>query len=119
MTQPDAGPERRLYGMMQYLMTLAAQGRLPEGAPARKVVTRDDALDAVLQLAAVIDYSTQSGSILRERGDHAAAMLMIIREYIQSLPQGLLPDGTDGATADLAELVRQLRQQHGGSGIQG
>jgi len=35
------------------------------------------------------------------------------------LPQGLLPDGTDGATADLAELVRKLRQQHGGSGIQG
>jgi hypothetical protein len=119
MTQPDVGPERRLYGMMQHLLTIAAHGRLPEGVPARNVVTRDDALDAVLQLAAVIDEATQAGRWPAGQGVHGAAMLIIIREYIQSLPPGPMPDGTDGVTADLAELVRMIRQQHGESGIQG
>ena len=30
MTQPDAGPGRRLYGMMQGLMVLAAHQEIPE-----------------------------------------------------------------------------------------
>jgi hypothetical protein len=119
MTQPDVGPEMRRYGMMQHLLTVAAQGRLPESAPDRHVVTRDDALDASLQHAAVIDEATQAGRWPAEQGVHGAAMLMIIREYIKSLPPGPMPDGTDGAADDLTELVKLIRQQHGESGVQG
>lgn len=66
--RPDVGPCRRLYGMMQHLLTVAAHHELPEVAPARGVVTRHDALDAVLQVAAVIDEAVQAGHIPVERG---------------------------------------------------
>ena len=122
MTQPateDIGPSRRLYGMMQFLMTQAAAGNLPEPALPRGVVTIEDALDAVLQVAAVIDWATQEGLIPAERGVHGGAMLMIIREYIKSLPVGPLGDGTDGVGGDLAELVAVLRRTGGEFGLQG
>ena len=120
MAQQDVGPESRLYAMMQHLMTVAAHGRLPGPAPDRGVVTRDDALDAVLQLAAVIDHSTQSGAIPVERGQHAAAMLMIVREFIQTLPAPPpRADGSDPVTPDLEELVKELRRQGGTAGVQG
>jgi hypothetical protein len=122
MTQPgteDVGPSRRLYGVMQFLMTRAAAGDLPEPAPARGVVTIEDALDAVLQVAAVIDSATQAGLIPVEQGVHGAAMLMVIREYIKSLPPGIGRDGTDGVDADLSELVRELRRVGGEHGLQG
>ena len=122
MTQSEAediGPERRLYGMMQYLFTQAATGNLPQPAPPRGVVTVEDALDAVLQVAAVIDSATQAGLIPVEQGVHSGAMLMIIREYIRSLPAGIRGDGTDGVAGDLAELVRELRKAGEEYGIQG
>lgn len=78
----------------------------------------EDALDAVLQLAAVIDSATQAGLIPVERGVHGAAMLMVVREYIKSLPEGIGEDGTDGVTPDLAELVKALRQVGGEAGLQ-
>jgi hypothetical protein len=34
MTQPDVGPERRLYAMMQHLLILAANERWPDVPPA-------------------------------------------------------------------------------------
>src|SRR5882757_8273309 len=77
MTQPDVGPERRLYDMMQHLLILAANERRPDVPAARGVITRDDALDAVLQVAAVIDEATQAGHIPGDRGAHGAAMLML------------------------------------------
>jgi hypothetical protein len=119
MTQPDVGPSRRLYGMMQHLMTLAANGQVPEAAPNRGIMTGDDAVDAVLQLAAVIDEATQAGRIPPERGVHAAAMLMLVRDYVRPLPEGIGEDGSDGVTPDLAELVRVLRQTGGSLGLQG
>ncbi len=120
MTEPDVGPERRLYGMMQHLMIKAANRQLPEISSQRGVVTGDDALDAVLQLAAVIDEATQAGRIPVDRGAHAAAMLMIIREYIRPLPPGLAEEGgPDLVTPNLEELVRSLRRLAGESGIQG
>lgn len=120
MTQPDVGPEQRLYGMMQHLMILAANKRQPEIPPAREVVTRNDALDAALQVAAVIDEATQAGRIPAERGVHAAAMLMLIRDYIQPLPAAPGDDGeTDKVTPDLMELLRPLRRLGGESGVQG
>jgi hypothetical protein len=106
--------------MMQHLMVLAAQQELPEPAPARNVVTLDDALDAVLMLATVIDEATQAGRIPPDRGITAAALLMLIRDYIQPLPAVPTDDGAgDRVTPDLAELARTLRQEGGSAGIQG
>jgi hypothetical protein len=109
MTQPDSGPSWRLYGMMQYLMTQAAHGKQPEAAPDRGVVTGDDAVDAILHIAAVLDEAVQAGRIPLDRGVHAAAMLMVIRDYVRPLPAGISQDGTDRVPSDLAELVRILR----------
>jgi len=79
-----------------------------------------DALDAVLQLAAVIDQATEAARIPLEQGVHAAAMLMIVRDYIQPLPHVPGEDGTsDKVTPDLAQLVAALRRAGGSYGIQG
>jgi hypothetical protein len=120
MSGPDAGADRRLYGMMQHLMVLAARQELPEPAAPRGVVTRDDALDAVLLLAAVIDEVTQAGRIPAEHGAAAGALLMLVRDYIQPLPAVPTDDGlADKVTPDLAELARTLRQEGGAAGVQG
>jgi hypothetical protein len=105
--------------MMQFLMMQAAAGNVPDPAPPRDAVTVGDAIDAVLQLAAVIDWATQEGHIPVERGVHAGAMLMILRDYIKPLPIGPRADGTDRVGADLTELVRAIRQVGGERGLQG
>src|SRR3954466_9787545 len=81
----------RLYGMMQALMTTAAGGgsKYPPASGERGVVTKQDALDAVIQLAARIDSVTQDSIVSVEYGKTMGAMLMIVREYIEPLPQGL------------------------------
>ena len=120
MTEPDVGAEQRLYGMMQYLMACMAQRRDPEVPEARGVVKLQDALDALLQVAAVVDEAVQSGRIRRDRGVHAGAMLMLIRDHIQPLPRGIAADGvTDHATPDLKELVTYLRQAGQETGLHG
>ena len=79
-----------------------------------------DALDAVIQVAAVIDEATQDGRIPAARGQHAAAMLMLIREYIQPLPRGLDADGvTDNLTTDLGGMVMALREARQATGYKG
>lgn len=106
--------------MMQYLMAAYAQQVTPEVPGPRDVVQLQDALDAVLQLAAVIDEATQEGRIDRERGKHAATMLMVIRDFIEPLPRGLAADGvTDDLTQDLEEIVAALRQARDDSGLAG
>ena len=106
--------------MMQHLLTVAAQGRLPDSASPRGVVTRDDALDAVLQVTAVIDEATQAGRIPLERGAHGVSMLMLIREYTQPLPRVPGKGGMGNEiTPDLADLVAVLRREGGAAGIQG
>jgi hypothetical protein len=120
MSGPPADLGMRLYGMMQYLMAAYAQQVTPEVPAPRNVVQLQDALDAVLQLAAVIDEATQAGRIERERGKHAATMLMVIRDFIKPLPQGLGADGvTDNLTRDLDEIVAALRQARHDSGLAG
>jgi hypothetical protein len=110
----------RLYGMMQYLMAAYAQQVTPEVPDPRNVVQSQDALDAVLQLAAVIDEATQAGRIEQERGKHAATMLMVIRDFIKPLPRGLAADGvTDNLTRDLEEIVAALRQARQDTGLAG
>jgi hypothetical protein len=104
--------------MMQYLMAAYAQQVTSEVPEPRNVVQLQDALNAVLQLAAVIDEATQAGRIDRERGKHAATMLMVIRDYIQPLPRGLAADGvTDNLTPDLEEIVAALRQARDDAGF--
>jgi hypothetical protein len=120
LAQPDVGPGRRQYGMMQHLMSVAAHHEMPEVPPERGIVNLEDALNAVLQLAAVIDWATQEGHIPPDKGVHAASMLMVVRDYIQPLPPGLAADGvTDEATADLDEMVKAIRQVAGDTGMQG
>jgi hypothetical protein len=54
-----------------------------------------------------------------ERGVHAVAMLMVVRDYIQPLPAVPGPDGADKVTPDLEELVKMLRRLGGEAGLQG
>lgn len=120
MSTPPADLGQRLYGMMQYLMAAYAHQVTPEVPAPRNVVELQDALDAVLQLAAVIDEATQAGHIEPDRGKHAATMLMVIRDFIQPLPRGLAADGvTDHLTPDLEEIVAALRQAQQDSGFAG
>jgi hypothetical protein len=96
--------------MMQHLMGAAAnhaQLTIPEP---RGIVQQQDALDAVLQLAAYIDSQLQAGRVDPDMAANAAAMLMLIREHIQPLPKGLDDDGvTDLVIPDLEEKVGYLR----------
>jgi hypothetical protein len=120
MDQPDVGVERRLYGMMQHLMMHMAHQVPPETPPEQGVVELQDALDATMQLAAVIDEATQAGRIPVERGASAGAMLMLIREYIQPLPRGLVEEnGRDLVTPDLGEMVEALRTAREATGYRG
>jgi hypothetical protein len=112
--------DQRLYGMMQHLMTAYAGQQAPETPDPRGVVELQDALDAVIQLAAVIDEATRAGRIPLARGWHAASMLMLVREYIRPLPRGLDADGvTDGLTIDLAGMVMALREARQATGYHG
>jgi hypothetical protein len=115
-----AGADRRLYSMMQHLMATYAQQQAPERPDPRGVVELQDALDAVIQLAAVIDEATQAGRMSADRGQHAAAMLMLVREFIQPLPRGLDADGvTDNLTPDLGAMVMALREARLATGQKG
>jgi hypothetical protein len=112
--------DQRLYGMMQHLMAVYADQRAPEKPGPRGVVELQDALDAVIQLSAVIDEETLVGRIPAARGQHAAAMLMLVREYIQPLPPGLDADGvTDNLTTDLGGMVMALREARQTTGDKG
>jgi hypothetical protein len=114
------GADGRLYGVMQDLMTAYARQQAPASPEPRGVVALQDALDAVIQLAAVIDEETQAGRIPAARGQHAAAMLMLVREYIQPLPPGLDADGvTDNLTTDLGGMVMALREARQATGYKG
>jgi hypothetical protein len=117
---PLTGADERLYAMMRYLMALYGDRQAPESSAPRGVVERQDALDAVIQLAAVVDETVQEGRIPVDRGMHAAAMLMILREFIEPLPPGLDADGcTDVLTDDLGVMVRALREARQATGYKG
>lgn len=107
----DLSASQRLYGMMQFLMAHYAEAEEPTPANPRSVVELQDALDALLQVAFVIDEHIQAGQISPGRGVHAAAMLMLVRDYLQPLPEGVAEDGgRDLVAPDLQELVDALRQ---------
>jgi len=83
MTDEEAPLELRLHGMMQALMGAYANREVLPSVPVRSAVEEQDALDAVMQLAAAIDEFTQAGAIPPGRGVHAEAMLMVVRDYIE------------------------------------
>ena len=117
---PSIAADQRLYGMMQHLMAVYARQQGAEVPAPRDVVEDQDALDAVIQLAAVIDEAVQRGQLPIDRGMHASAMLMVVRERIQPLPRGLDADGvTDNLTTDLGVMVMALRAARQATGYQG
>lgn len=63
VNEPADGADQRLYGMMQHLMAGFAAQQAPEKPAPRGVVELQDALDAVIQIAAVLDEAIQEGRI--------------------------------------------------------
>jgi len=119
VSEPVAADER-LYATMRRLMAGYARSQASEIPGPRGVVQRQDALDAVIQLAAVVDEAVQAGAIPVERGMHAAAMLMVLREFVQPLPPDWDGDGcTNYLTDDLAMMVTALREARQSTGHKG
>src|SRR3954447_14726356 len=112
-------PSDRLYRLMQGLLIDYAHKRVPEAAADRGVVDRQDALDAVVNLAAILDRNLQDGDLARGDATHMAAMLMVVRDYVHPLPRDR-GDGSageaDAVTDDLRELVGGLRAARRGTG---
>ena len=123
MTDAGSAAAVRLYGIAQFLMKLAANGQRPVAAPARGIVTGDDVVDAVLQIADVLERAVLSEAIPLGDGVHAMSMLMLIRDYVRPLPVGLPADAGEGAadmvTGDLLALARDLRRTGAETGFQG
>ncbi len=119
MADQDAPLELRVYGLMQTLMAHFANREAPDVPEQRGVVDLQDALDALLQVAAVLDEHTQSGELPGHRGVHAGAMLMVVRDYLRPLPPGIARGGGDRLTEDLQELVNALRDARVASGLHG
>ncbi len=119
VSEPVAADER-LYATMRRLMVVYADRQASEVPGPRGVVKRQDALDAVIQLAAVVDEAVQAGAIRVDRGMHAAAMLMVLREFVQPLPPDWDGDGcTDYLKDDLAMMVTALREARQATGHKG
>ena len=109
VSEPVAADER-LYATMRRLMVGYARRQASEISGPRGVVKRQDALDAVIQLAAVVDEAVQAG----------AAMLMVLREFVQPLPPDWDGDGcTDYLVDDLAMMVTALREARQATGHTG
>lgn len=95
----------RALEMMQALAAAYAEGDVPEG-PSRGIVGRRTAMDAVMQLYAVLEEQLEDERVSDEVGLHAICMLLLLREYVFSLPDP--PD--DGAVLrdDLQSLTQML-----------
>jgi hypothetical protein len=110
MDEPRAPLFSRLYGMAQHLLIAQVHDQPLATAAPRGVVEKQDAVDAVFQLAAALDELVQGGAPPVERGMWMMSLLMVIRDYIEPLPPGLDNDGvTDLVTPDLAEMVSAIR----------
>jgi len=119
VSEPVAADER-LYATMVRLMVAYADRRTSEIPGPRGVVEHQDALDAVIQVAAVVDEAVHNGAIPLDRGMHAAAMLMVLREFVQPLPPDWDGDGcTDYLNDDLAMMVTLLRDARQATGRKG
>lgn len=104
MADADEISDRAL-AIMQSLAAAYVEGDVPEG-PDRGIVGRRTAMDAVMQVYAVLEEQLQDERIADEVGLHGISMLMLIREYLLPLPDP--PD--DGALMrdDLKSLTQML-----------
>ncbi len=104
MADPEAISERALE-LMQAMAAAYSAGDVPEG-PNRGIVGRRTAMDAVMQIYAILEEQLADEQISDEVGLHGVAMLMLIREYVLSLPD---PPGDEAQLAsDLRDLTRML-----------
>jgi len=86
----------------------------------RDLVKHQDALDAVIQVAAVVSEAVDNGAIDFDRGMHAASMLMVVREFVQPLPPVWDWDRcTDYLEDNLAMMVTALREARQATGQKG
>jgi hypothetical protein len=92
--------------MMQMVMASYAAGRLVIG-PKRGIVEREDAMDAIVQIAATVDEWLQSGLVPEERALNAMLMLMVIRDLVAPLPD--IGEDELLLRRDLQEAVDALR----------
>ena len=101
----------RAVELMRALAAAYAEGDVPEG-PNRGIVGRRTAMDAVMQLVAVLDEECEAERVPEEVGLQGMAMLMLIREHLLSLPD---PPGDEGLlTGDLASLSALLDEAWAG-----
>jgi hypothetical protein len=95
----------RALELMQALAAAYADGNVPEG-PSRGIVGRRTAMDAVMQIYAVLEEQLVDESVPDDVGLHGMAMLMLIREYVLPLPD---PPGEEARLkSDLSDLTRML-----------
>jgi len=106
------GPQNRLYGMMQAVLTVYAQNSPHPGAPAaRGAVSEQDALDALMHLAASIDAMLQQRRITAADALMMGSWVVLAREYIKPVPEGVAEEGgPDLVTADLEAVLAQLHE---------
>ena len=95
----------RALELMQALAAAYANGEVPEG-PNRGIVGRRTAMDAVMQIYAVLEEQLVDERVSDEVGLHGMAMLMLIREYVLPLPDP--PGDSSRLSEDLSDLTRML-----------
>ena len=95
----------RALALLQALAAAYADGDVPEGRD-RGGVGRRTAMDAVMQVYAILEEQLVNESMPDEVGLHGMAMLMLIREYVLPLPE---PPGDEALLrSDLADLTHML-----------
>jgi len=98
----------RPWNLMIKIMSTYAQGfgPIPLG-DARGIIERQDALDAIAQLAALVDETYNAGLISRDKASFGMLLLMVLQEYVSPLPDA--GDSEANLRADLTEAVDALR----------
>ena len=108
----DAGSQLRLYGMLEHLLRDQTRSSTPQARERSEViVTKSDALYALVALAGAIDEPAQRGALTGDEAAHAGALVMVVREYIEALPSaGALEDLLSD---DLRDVVASIRDEYG------
>lgn len=101
----------RAVEMMEALASAYADGEVPEG-PSRGIVGRRTAMDALMQIYAILEEQLDSEAMEDDVGLHAMSMLLLLREYIFAVPDP--PGGEAQMTSDLRDLTRMLDEAWGG-----
>ncbi len=104
MANPEEISERALE-LMQALAAAYAEGEVPEGTN-RGIIGRRTAMDAVMQIYAILEEQIVAERIPDDIGLHAMSMLMLLREYVLPLPD---PSGDEAQLRrDLTDLTKML-----------